>query len=382
MRKNSKNNIAFLFGSGVSIPSKIPSTKCITEKIFSGKGIVRGTAENYFFADSSKFDYDPYQQFIPRIITFLNLLKKELQEFYKDSNETINYEDIYYLLDFIRKNIYGTEKNPAFKYLLKYFEKTIKELSSPIDPPIDTKVTLERLLSETTRYIEYSVILSLSKQPENFKGLKFLGELISDNDFRKIDVFTLNHDLVIEKYFQSINKSYCDGFGEEIDGYRFWNQSNFNSKIKVSFYKLHGSVDWYYYDPESWVDRRVCKCSANVIRRDPRKSILLIGTYNKLVKYIESIYLDLFYLFYRTIYLHDTLIIVGYSFGDKGINDKLFNWVLQENNKMIIIDPYVENLKHKMWRILFRVWDSNDKIIPIKEYSENITWDRIKKYLN
>src|SRR3990172_1062815 len=116
MSNTSKKNIAFLFGAGVSIPSKISSTKCITEKIFSGKGIVRGNAENYFFGDSTKFDYDPYQQFIPRIITFLNSLERELRNYYKDSNEIINYEDIYYLVDFIRNNVYGTEKNPAFKY--------------------------------------------------------------------------------------------------------------------------------------------------------------------------------------------------------------------------------------------------------------------------
>ena len=58
----------------------------------------------------------------------------ELNEFYKDSQESVNYEDVYYLLDFIKKNIYGTEKNPAFKYLLRNFESTIKELSVPIDP--------------------------------------------------------------------------------------------------------------------------------------------------------------------------------------------------------------------------------------------------------
>ena len=71
MNKNLKNQIAFLLGSGVSIPSKLPSTNMITEKIFSGEGIIRGTAENYFFGDPRNFSYDPYQEFIPRIKTFM-----------------------------------------------------------------------------------------------------------------------------------------------------------------------------------------------------------------------------------------------------------------------------------------------------------------------
>lgn len=374
-------NIAFLFGAGISIPSKIPSTKHITEKIFSGDGIVRGLAENYFFGDSSKFSYDPYQQFIPRIITFLNLLKKELKDYYQDSNATINYEDIYYLVDFIRKNIYGTEKNPAFKYLLKNFEKVINDLSSPIDPLIDSTVTLETLLNEVIRYMEYSTILSLYKSPENFNGLTFLNELISDSDLSNMDIFTLNHDLVIEKFFKSINENFCDGFGKEINGYRFWDQTLFSTKNKINLYKLHGSVDWYYFDPESWVDRRVCKCSPEIIWRDPRKPIILIGTYNKLAEYIKTIFLELFYLFYKNIYLHNRIVIIGYSFGDKGVNEKLFNWVLQENNKMIIIDPKVENLRYKLSHTLDNEWDNPQKIIPIKDYSENITWDKIKEYI-
>ncbi|MCH8941763.1 MAG: SIR2 family protein [Bacteroidetes bacterium] len=375
------NNIAFLFGAGVSIPAKIPSIKCITEKIFSGKGIVRGTYENYFFGNPEKFNWDLYQEFIPRIKTFLELLKNELWDYYKDSNESVNYEDIYYLLDFIRKNIYGTEKNPAFKYLLKNFEKTIKELSSPIDPLIDSEITLETLLNETVQYIEYSVIFSLFKRPDSFKGLAFLNEFISESDFSRIDIFTLNHDIVIEKYLQSISKNFCDGFGAENDGYKFWDQTLFGLDNEINLFKLHGSIDWYYFDETSWVDRRICKCSSEILWRDPRKSIILIGTYNKLAKYIESIFLELFCLFYKTMYMHNTIIISGYGFGDSGINEKLFNWVLQENNKMIIIDPNVESLRNKMWSVLDKKWGENKKIVPIKEYIENISWLRLKKYL-
>jgi hypothetical protein len=140
-------------------------------------------------------------------------------------------------------------------------------------------------------------------------------------------------------------------------------------------------VDWYYFDPESWVDRRVCKCSPEIIWRDPRKPIILIGTYNKLAEYIKTIFLELFYLFYKNIYLHNRIVIIGYSFGDKGVNEKLFNWVLQENNKMIIIDPKVENLRYKLSHTLDNEWDNPQKIIPIKDYSENITWDKIKEYI-
>lgn len=381
MTNNYRHNIAFLFGAGVSIPSEIPSTKYITDRIFSGEGIVRGMAENYFYGDPKKFDYDPYQEFIPRIKIFLNLLRIELQEYYKDSNEIVNYEDIYYLLDFFRKNVYGSEKNPAFKYLFKSFESTIKDLFSPIDPIINDKISFERLLSETLRYIEDSVINLLSQRPNNFKGLLLLNQVVSDDIISSTDIFSLNHDTVVENFLYSNNFVFCEGFGKANDGYRFWDQSLFRLDNRINLYKLHGSVDWYYFDETSWTDRRVCKCSSEIIWREPRKPIILIGTYNKLAEYIKSIYLELFCLFYKTLNKHSTIVISGYSFGDKGINEKLFEWLLTGNNKMIIIDPYVENLRDRMPSVLFNEWDTNNKIVPIKEYIENYTWLRLKEHI-
>lgn len=373
--------IAFLFGAGVSIPAKLPSTKYISDKIFSGDGIVRGMAENYFFGDPKKFDYDPYQEFIPRIKIFLSLLKNELQEYYEDSNESVNYEDIYYLIDFIRKNVYGAEKNPAFKYLLKNFESTIDNLSAPIDPLVNGKISLETLLNETIKYIEYSIISSLSKKPESYVGLSLLGEVIFQNQFRTIDVFTLNHDLVIEEFLNSINKDFCEGFGKEEDGYRFWDQSLFESDNRINLYKLHGSVDWYYYDEASWQDRRICKCTSDIFWRDPRKPEILIGTYNKLAEYIKGIYLDLFYGFYKALNRHSYLIISGYSFSDKGINEKIIEWIYSGNKKMIIIDPFVDSLKEKIPSSLFRIWNDKNKIVLIRDYIEKVSWSDINKTL-
>ena len=129
------------------------------------------------------------------------------------------------------------------------------------------------------------------------------------------------------------------------------------------------------------MDRRVCQCSPQIIFRDQRKPILLIGTYNKLAEYIKTIFLELFYLFYKTLYKHNILIVIGYSFGDKGINEKLFDWVLQENHKMIIIDPNIENLRNKIWTILYSEWDKGEKIVPIKAKSENISWEEIQVYI-
>ena len=245
---------------------------------------------------------------------------------------------------------------------------------------IKSKISFERLLNETLRYIEYVVIILLSKKPESFNGLTLLDQIVSDSTFSTVDIFTLNNDTVIEELLKSLNETFCEGFSNDKDGYRFWASSLFENS-KINLYKLHGSINWYYYDPESWADRRVCQCSPQITWRDPRKPILLIGTYNKLAEYIKPIFLELFYLFYKTLNKHNTLIVMGYSFGDKGINEKLFDWVLQDNHKMIIIDPNIENLRHKMWDILYTEWDKGKKIVPIKAKSEDINLEEIRGYI-
>lgn len=150
---------------------------------------------------------------------------------------------------------------------------------------------------------------------------------------------------------------------------------------KINLYKIHGSVNWHEFDEESWTDRRICKVSQKMYWLKPRKSILLIGTDNKLSAYIRGVFLELFYRFYKSLNKSDILIIVGYSFGDKGINDQIFDWLLTGNNRMIIIDPYVENLEEKMSPGLYSEWDKRNKIVPIKEYIENITLEHLGQYL-
>lgn len=375
-------NIAFLFGAGVSIPAKLLKTNEITDLILEGKNIVRSSAESYYIDNPERNNWSIYAEAPQRVQSFLKILKSELIENYLDKIRDINYEDIFNLLVFIRRNYYRPSGNPALKYLLKEFEPKIKNLLQPLDNDLDIEFNLDQLLNETNIYIKDLVTIILSQKAKSFEGLKILREYIAENSISHFNIFTLNHDTVLEQFFDAEKINYNDGFEKADEDYYFWNPSLFDQNRTINLYKIHGSVNWHHFDENSWTDRRICKVSQRVFWREPRRSILLIGTDNKLSAYIRSAFLELYYRFYKNLTATDTLIVAGYSFSDEGINEKLFDWVLQENNKMIIIDPDVENLKYKMWSILFSEWDKNEKIIPIKEYSENITWDRIKEYLN
>jgi len=374
------DKIVFLFGAGISIPAKIPSTETITKVILESKEIVRGSAENFYFDDPENNSWSLYKDIPIRVQTFLTSLKKEIEDYYDDKERTINYEDIFFLLDFIEYNFYQREGNPAFKYLIAEFEPKIKSLLSPLDPMLEDSFDMNRLLGESKMFIKQVVAKLLSKKAESFDGLKFLNESLLDNDISSFEIFTLNHDIVLEQNFESKNINYNDGFRKNKKMVDIWDPKFFDSKDKVKLYKIHGSINWQYYDQESWEDNRISKFPIDMLERFDTiaNPLILIGTRNKMSDYIKDLYLELYYRFYKILNSCNTLIVAGYGFNDRGINQKIFNWLNNPLNNLVLIDPNTEKMKFKLPTHLFRNWDKNDSIRKIPHRIENVNWDTIK----
>ena len=94
------------------------------------------------------------------------------------------------------------------------------------------------------------------------------------------------------------------------------------------------------------------------------------------------LYLELFYRFYKNLNSHNILITAGYGFNDRGINQKIFNWLYNPSHKIILIDPNVEDIKFKFPGYFFSNWDKNKNIRKIPYQIENVSWNTIKSNLN
>ena len=92
----------FLFGSGISIPAELPSTDVLTQILLSGDGIVRHTDGTYYLSDD-KSGYFLTDEYIPRIVPFLNRIKAEIDAYYSKDSRKTNYEDLYYVVSQIRE---------------------------------------------------------------------------------------------------------------------------------------------------------------------------------------------------------------------------------------------------------------------------------------
>lgn len=378
--------IAFLFGAGISIPAGMPRTKDITDKILSGKGIIRSTDGNYYFQEDDIISSNPYTG---KIIHYLSLLRDEATRYYNNdnnlSNALINYEDVCYLAVQIRDSITKEFDNPA---VLAFREKIINSLQSFFGDEKPNPNTLNKLFDETVNYITCVVCHLLNQTPQQINHLNFIKDAYNDSSVLKIDLFSLNHDLIIENFFRNNSIKIIDGFEESKKGIRYWNSDlydNFSDKIRL--FKLHGSVSWFRYSSKINSDDDAYGIPGENPEIMPivNSPLILIGTFNKMLAYTSGIYAEIYHKFFQ--YLPETkyLIISGYSFGDKGINARIIKWLyISSEHKIFIIHPNPEILKKEVRGAISEKWDSwiqNNKLSIIKKKIEEVSWSQIKKIM-
>ena len=68
---------------------------------------------------------------------------------------------------------------------------------------------------------------------------------------------------------------------------------------------------------------------------------ILAGTFNKLFEYTRSMYLWMHAMFHDSLQRSTRLVVCGYGFGDKGINNQVTEWMSHDSKnvrKMIVAD--------------------------------------------
>jgi hypothetical protein len=133
-----------------------------------------------------------------------------------------------------------------------------------------------------------------------------------------IDIFCLNYDTCIEATLEAARLSYTDGFCGAQNA--FFDPTMFDllgeRRLAFRLYKLHGSVNWV-------------RDATGVVRRaayptvDPASRAMVYPAEQKLVQTQYGVYETLLQRFrdrLRTRQRNNTLIVLGYSFGDEHIN--------------------------------------------------------------
>lgn len=214
----------------------------------------------------------------------------------------------------------------------------------------------------------------------------------------RVNIFTLNHDTLIEQYLEREGISYCDGFIKNELPILLWNPEIFNEdRSKISLYKLHGSINWYQFKKENDSNYFVGKAPHGFIELDHieylknkylyryNRHMILVGTFNKMFDYLTNIFIEIHYKFFNLLNSIDTLVISGYSFNDKGINFSIKKWMDSDAfKKIILINPDPEELRMNargMIKNSWYPWENNKKLLIIPKKFEETNLEELKQIL-
>ena len=384
-------NTAILLGAGSSLAAGFPSTSNLTERVLSGAGVKRYTDESYIIEGAE----------LPDGATLIvNCIARRLyakaERYYSEyDGRQVNYEDIFYLAMQASDDLTGEMENPAVRPFVDELRADMLSIAescrisdlelmrsheliadtSPSGPELFWETVenldssdLDSLPMKTSNYIADIVWRSLCYDPEPdcLSHLNLIVHTCKNADVTSIS--TLCHDTHVEKFLIEQGIALSDGFSEPQNDVRYWN-GDFVSN--VPFIKLHGSVNWFRLRPEEsdWYDERIgipvngdywhTRTDGDVLQRPlDGRPLLLIGTFNKIATYSSGIFRELHYQFRSSINKADQIIICGYSFGDKGINEEIIEWYYnKQGRRLVVIHPDPESLVENARGAIRNKWD-------------------------
>jgi hypothetical protein len=217
----------------------MPRSEEITAAVLSGEGV----GLRSFAADYTR-----------HALCLLKILSSEIGR-YHGGLRTANYEDCCYVVTQLYDSERGEFDNPAVQPMIDKLSE-VSELR-----PLMQSDPL-RLFRESQSYIHDMVCQKLAKEPEGLGYLNWLLEGVRDRNVELDGFFTLNHDRVLEKALRDSGVNYCDGFGPDSGGIRFWEPGRLEESDRVRLCKLHGSIDWFWFPSERLSAFRCCPLEA------------------------------------------------------------------------------------------------------------------------
>lgn len=318
---SSSPKVIFLFGAGASIPAGLPDIRQLT-KSFEKKELSKESREAYQYVKNVLSEKMGTEIDLEHILTTLTL-------FVTGSRETIHY-------------FYKQPEEELSKHKNEFHE-LVKSIKSHLRDKLEVQTNSDYLL-----------------------GLKGFVE-----QFKKVEIFTLNYDSVIETFCEVQGIDYTDGFD------LYWNPEKFNLDYGVNLYKLHGSLYWFKTEKGKLVKIPLKKLDPNKVLYYSDVDISDESMiYPTAVKELElNPYSFLRNSFIQILPDTDLLVVVGYSFRDQGwlniVKDQL-----KSNKSLWILIADINPTKIK-GRLVQSDKDLLDRIVTFTGSSQEAFGSRI-----
>lgn len=326
-------NISFLLGAGFSQAAGLHLRKDVNKVFFDEKRLNK--IEQTYAMDKDGMLYKGIHE--SKIIEneYWHILIQILRDYMQ-----FDYEMFY---DYLKYKVNANKKNIIKHDFLN--DKKIKQAFFNL-PDIFTQLVSQLIISQKTYF---------ACKTDKYKNLK---KWIIDLQTIGHTIFinTLNHDLLIESIFgeQNINDGfvyentpYSVDVNNKIEPVPFYDKDVYLNQIKnksINFIKLHGSFD-YYKDSN---EHKLLKCPRGaaihcIEKRNSQPVIenyapqFLIGNITKKEEYNTFIYKDRHDIFKNILSESDVLVVVGYGWGDNGINNDINEYF--KGKLLYVVDP-------------------------------------------
>jgi len=363
--------ISFLFGSGISLSSKLPDVSTITNKLLT---------EGFFYSTyTDKITYPS-----PEKVKHYKFFLKRLSNYCITLNLNNTYEDLFYFTKSIEDSLCQKECGDFF---VNFFIDNIKhDLPNLVDEE-NIKInknniysSFEQFIFELNVYIQKFVENKLHHTDKLENINRFINMLLKEEK-SNYDFFTLNHDLLLETSLENLKRKndFNTGFGND----NKFSISNFeNTSCRFNILKLHGSINWNRKRDDNGKDHIFTTDPANPFDNhlNPTPN-LVMGTFNKFKLYSYGIFYDLLHEFRSRLSQTNKLFVCGYGFRDEGINSVLLEWMERDSdNELHIFHEDRNSLIGNSNVFVGWKWEKrliNGQIKIIEKYFEKIEWENI-----
>lgn len=193
-------------------------------------------------------------------------------------------------------------------------------------------------------------------------------EIITCAENFKLNIFSLNYDLVFEQIINQETKRQIEiGFSATAigeDRKDLWNENVLDdphSETKINLYKLHGSLDWDY-------DEELEQISLKEDILDGKEPLIIFGSSYKMLSFDPFLYM--LGEFRNKLRDANMLIVIGYSFHDKYVNNLLIQQLnAQPLKRLIIVDPGLHKTREEFadWLKSLQASKSINDVINFKQ---------------
>jgi hypothetical protein len=339
--------VCFILGAGYSQSLGMPGTDELTELVMHRMG-----------ESLTEFGMPPFIYELDKKQLLLEVLKDHITDSRYHASTSPSYEDLYEAIELLSAYLYGWYYHPLFRA----FTERILSDSRLNGICIDARSRLDSfkfLIDGLQRDIPKSIAEYLKHRQDLISNPvipRILNECIDDTSCDRVDVITLNYDMLVELALTHRAILYSRGFTKDMAGIStlFPGEISFGDK-KVRICKLHGSLDWY--TPFSGVNvPHVEEGRTRSIQGDPpviyyEYPTILLGRDHKMRAYGLGEFGDLQYYYRNTVRETDSLVIIGFSGRDFTVARILEGWLMENEKRLLwIIDPNGDEVKQRIVR--------------------------------